>query len=324
MGQVAVNPPKTPVTKGSNGIAAATMPNVCKMPGPPAPFVPTPLPNIGKSGDSPQGYSKTVTIEGHTVAIQGSSFGSMGDAASKGTGGGLVSMNTHGPTKFLGPGSFDVKIEGKNVHLLSDQMLNNCGPSGSPPNSATMAGVVLQPGQEINADTHCMHCGNPLDEHQFQAYPNDDEGMKKEAHSGKKPFGTGNMVGAMQVGDRAPVKSRAGGTDVTETVFNLKTKKAIPVNKDQKIALERGGNGLGNCCEQKMLKKEFLKPDVPFPPEGMPDSIKMFVGPLIKGTPSKKEIDKARHEPPCDTCQKVLVAMFCTDTPATRAKPKGR
>jgi hypothetical protein len=35
-----------------------------------------------------------------------------------------------------------VQIEGKNVHLLSDPMLNNCGPSGSPPNTgATMLGV---------------------------------------------------------------------------------------------------------------------------------------------------------------------------------------
>jgi len=118
------------------------MPNVCKMPGPPAPFIPTPLPNIGKSGDSPEGYSTSVKIEDQPVAIRGATFKSVGDIASKGTGGGLVSSNTHGPTKFAAPGSMDVKIEGKNVHLLSDPMLNNCGPSGSPPNSATMVGVI--------------------------------------------------------------------------------------------------------------------------------------------------------------------------------------
>jgi hypothetical protein len=61
--------------------------------------------------------------------------------ASKGTGGGLISCNTHGPTKFITPGSMDVKMEGKAVHLLGEPMLNNCGPSGSPPNTgATMAG----------------------------------------------------------------------------------------------------------------------------------------------------------------------------------------
>ncbi len=138
---VAINPPKTPCTTESRGVAKATIPNICKMPGPPAPFIPTPLPNIGKSSLSPKGYSKTVKIEGKTVAIRGATFESIGDIASKGTGGGLISANTHGPTKFITPGSMNVKIEGKNVHLLGEPMLNNCGPSGSPPNTgATMQG----------------------------------------------------------------------------------------------------------------------------------------------------------------------------------------
>jgi hypothetical protein len=142
MPSVAVNPPKTPVTKGSNGIATATLPNVCKMPGPPAPFVPTPLPNIGQSSKQPDGYSTSVKIEGEAVAIAGASFGSSGDIASKGTGGGIVSNNAEGPTKFIAPGSLDVQIEGKNVQYLGDQMMNNCGPGGSPANSATMAGEM--------------------------------------------------------------------------------------------------------------------------------------------------------------------------------------
>jgi hypothetical protein len=145
MGTVAVNAPKTPVTKGSSGIAAATLPNICKMPGPPAPFVPTPLPNIGTSDNAPQGYSTTVTMDGQPVAIKGATFDSKGDIASQGTGGGIVSSNVQGPTSFIGPGSMDVKVEGKNVQLLGDPMLNNCGPSGSPANAATMAGVIQTP-----------------------------------------------------------------------------------------------------------------------------------------------------------------------------------
>jgi uncharacterized Zn-binding protein involved in type VI secretion len=139
---VGIHPPKTPITKGSGGIAKNTIPNVCKMPGPPAPFVPAPLPNIGKSEMSPKDYSESVKIEGKAVAIRGATFESMGDIASKGTGGGLISANTHGPTKFIAPGSMTVKIEGKSVHLLGEPMLNNCGPSGSPPNTgATMLGI---------------------------------------------------------------------------------------------------------------------------------------------------------------------------------------
>lgn len=143
MASVAIHPPKTPITKGSNGIASATLPNVCKMPGPPAPFVPSPLPNIAKSGSSPKDYTKKVKVEGNTVAVGGASFQSMGDMASKGTGGGLVSANTHGPIKFIMPGSMTVTLEGKGVHLLGEPVLNNCGPSGSPPNTgATMTGTT--------------------------------------------------------------------------------------------------------------------------------------------------------------------------------------
>src|SRR5262245_63339117 len=159
MGSVSVNPPKTPVTKGSNGIATATIPNICKMPGPPAPFVPAPLPNIGKSGKSPDGYSQDVTIEGNKVAIKGATFESMGDIASKGTGGGMVSANCEGITKFVGPGSMDVKVEGNNVQLLSDPMLNNCGTGGSPPNAATMVGVLQDTGLAVLlGDELCPIC----------------------------------------------------------------------------------------------------------------------------------------------------------------------
>ncbi|MCC7155139.1 MAG: DUF4150 domain-containing protein [Bryobacterales bacterium] len=115
------------------------------MPGPPAPFVPSPLPNIAKSELSPKGYSTSVKIEGNTVAIRGATFESIGDIASKGTGGGLISANTHGPAKFITPGSLTVKIEGKSVHLLGEPMLNNCAAGGTPPNTgATLQGVKQQ------------------------------------------------------------------------------------------------------------------------------------------------------------------------------------
>ena len=156
---VSINPPKTPVTAGSGGVAVATTPNVCKMPGPPAPFVPTPLPNIAKSGESPKNFSKRVVIGGKKVAIKGATFKSIGDAASKGTGGGVVSAATHGVTKFVGPGSMNVKIEGKNVQLLSDPMLNNCGPGGTPSNAATVVGIMQESGllTAVEAQT-CVVC----------------------------------------------------------------------------------------------------------------------------------------------------------------------
>lgn len=186
MSSVSVNPPKTPVTKGSNGIATATIPNVCKMPGPPAPFVPAPLPNIGKSGMSPKDYSQDVTIEGKAVAIKGSTFESMGDIASKGTGGGLISANTHGITKFVGPGSMDVKIEGKNVQLLSDPMLNNCAAGGSPPNAATVLGVIQMSGMVTAVEARvCPVCGKTHGELAEDAKTKADAGSLASNFDGK-------------------------------------------------------------------------------------------------------------------------------------------
>lgn len=197
--KVTINPPKTPVTKGSKGIAAATVPNICKMPGPPAPFVPVPLPNIGKSDDSPKGYTKKVTVEGKAVAIKGATFGSMGDAASKGTGGGLISANTHGPTKFVGPGSLDVKFEGKNVQLLGDAMLNNCGPSGSPPNSATLLGVIQGPLMIVVEGGPCPICEDANHGDLAESDPTQAEAKSLESKLKSAGFGADdiNMLGVV-------------------------------------------------------------------------------------------------------------------------------
>ncbi|NTX10014.1 DUF4150 domain-containing protein [Myxococcus sp. CA056] len=218
MTKVSVNAPRTPVTEGSSGVAAATLPNVCKMPGPPAPFVPTPLPNIGKSGTDPKKYSKTVTIEGKKVAIRGSTFGSMGDVASKGTGGGLVSANVEGPTSFVGPGAMSVKFDGKNVQLLGDPMLNNCGPGGSPANAATMMGVIQMNGAVIfvTGEDRCPLCkGN-----------HDKKGMLKETKAtkvnaerlakklSKQGYAMSTMLGVVQCKCKAKhYADRSGATD---------------------------------------------------------------------------------------------------------------
>jgi uncharacterized Zn-binding protein involved in type VI secretion len=144
MVSVGVNPPKTPVTEGSMDVAPATLPNVCKMPGPPAPFIPTPLPNIGQSSDRLTDATTTVKIEGKKVAIKGAYYMSQPspDVASQGTGGGIVSSKTQGKTEFVAPGSMDVKAEGKNIQLLGDAMTNN---GGSPSNAATAPGNQQAP-----------------------------------------------------------------------------------------------------------------------------------------------------------------------------------
>ncbi|WAS91105.1 PAAR-like domain-containing protein [Nannocystis punicea] len=254
---VTVNPPKTPVTTGSNGVAAATVPNVCKMPGPPAPFVPTPLPNIGKSGESPSGFSKTVTIAGKKVAIRGSTFKSIGDMASKGTGGGLVSANTHGPTKFVGPGSLDVKFEGKNVHLLSDPMLNNCGPSGSPPNSATLMGLIQASGMLIAVESgDCVICKKRhKDFRETKATKTDAQVLagKYKQQLAKNAASDTTMLGVVE----CKCKTRyAEKSSITTTIFTdaakaagMKHAQRAMDNKQRKDAISAHMQALGRADE---------------------------------------------------------------------------
>src|SRR5690606_14519903 len=96
-----------------------TGPDVCKTPTPGGP-VPIPYPNISKSGDLAKG-SKNVKINGAPVCLDNSEFStSVGDEA--GTLKGVIS-NTHKGKAFPIMGSFDVKIEGKNVVRNADPFL---------------------------------------------------------------------------------------------------------------------------------------------------------------------------------------------------------
>lgn len=248
MGTVGINPPKTPVTTGSSGVAAATIPNVCKMPGPPAPFVPTPLPNIGKSSLSPKGYTKKVKIEGKTVAISGATFGSQGDIASKGTGGGLVSANTHGPTKFIGPGSLDVKLEGKSVHLLGEPMLNNCGGSGSPPNSATMMGLVQGVAVVYNLGPGDPNCPHP---NMTRSDPDKDDKKRRQLEDKKNSEATK----AERLFRRA-VKVEQGGNDA---VAGELLKQAVEAEgQSQRAAFEQK---VANDTQAKEVSVDYFCPD---------------------------------------------------------------
>lgn len=110
--------------KGANGIAAATVPDVCKTPSPGGP-VPVPYPNIARS-DSLANGTKTVKADGKNMcANKGSEYSSSnGDEA--GTAGGVKSSTNMKEAKWI-TYSFDVKLEGKNACRLSDSMTNNHG-----------------------------------------------------------------------------------------------------------------------------------------------------------------------------------------------------
>ncbi len=108
--------------KGANGIAAATVPDVCKTPSPGGP-IPIPYPNIAMSDSLDKG-TKTVKADGGNMcAIKGSEYSrSNGDEA--GTAGGVKSSTFMKAAKWI-TYSMDVKLEGQNACRLSDKMTSN-------------------------------------------------------------------------------------------------------------------------------------------------------------------------------------------------------
>ncbi len=123
----------TVVHEKSDGIITF-MPDVCKTQVGPA-VVPIPYPNIAKSSDTDQG-SSTVKVDDKPIMLKGSVFKqSTGDEA--GAIGGVSSGCTRGKAEFINY-SFDVKVEGKNVPRLGDQMLGNKGSAVNTPPMAEM------------------------------------------------------------------------------------------------------------------------------------------------------------------------------------------
>ena len=114
---------KSIVTTKSEGKAMATIPDVCKIPGPNG-AIPVPFPNIAESKDIKMGSILT-KIDGGSVALIGSYCDkSSGDEA--GVLGGIVSGETGGKAFFLNCSS-TVKVEGRPVCRKTDMMIMNSG-----------------------------------------------------------------------------------------------------------------------------------------------------------------------------------------------------
>jgi hypothetical protein len=108
--------------KASMGIAAATVPDVCKTPSPGGP-VPIPYPNIAKSDSLDKG-TKTITADGGNMCANKGSEYSMSNGDEPGTAGGVKSSTFMKEAKWI-LYSMDVKLEGKNACRNVDKMTNN-------------------------------------------------------------------------------------------------------------------------------------------------------------------------------------------------------
>ncbi|WP_413111675.1 PAAR-like domain-containing protein [Thaumasiovibrio sp. DFM-14] len=155
------------VHQGSGGVANADIPDVC-MTKVGKPIKDLPYQNTAESSDL-AGGSTTVTADGgSSIAIQGSTFSkSTGDEA--GDKKGIKSGTIKGEAEFTTQ-SATVKIEGKGVCRLSDQMSMNEA------NTMCLSGVQ-NPSVSVSADdvgtfTVSLHChypnGTPLKNAQFE------------------------------------------------------------------------------------------------------------------------------------------------------------
>jgi hypothetical protein len=107
--------------KGSTGMSLV-FPDVCKTPAPPAPPIPIPYPNLGKSGDTSQGTTK-VEADGNMIMVKGAKY-MMSTGDEPGSLGGIISNVFKQECEYL-MYSFDVMLEGKNVCRMGDPLWHN-------------------------------------------------------------------------------------------------------------------------------------------------------------------------------------------------------
>lgn len=124
------------VHKGSDGVSAATLPDVCKTPSPGGP-VPVPYPNVSRTTSLSKGTKSVKADGGNMIAVDGSEFStSTGDEP--GTAGGVKSGTFAKESTWI-TYSFDVKMEGKGACRLGDKMFQNHG------NTVDLAGEAQAP-----------------------------------------------------------------------------------------------------------------------------------------------------------------------------------
>jgi len=124
------------VHKGSNGISAATIPDVCKTPSPGGP-IPIPYPNVSQSATLAKGTTTVKADGGMMIANKGSEF-SLSNGDNAGVAGGIKSSTFMKESTWI-LYSFDVKMDGKNVARLTDKKFQNHE------NTADLAGTIQVP-----------------------------------------------------------------------------------------------------------------------------------------------------------------------------------
>lgn len=136
------------IHKGSGGISAATLPDVCKTPSPGGP-VPLPYPNVSQSATLKKGTTTVKADGGNMIAVKGSEF-AVSNGDNPGTLGGVKSSTFMKESTWISY-SFDVKMQGKNACRLSDKKFQNHG------NTVDLSGAINPP---VNIGSIEIRCEN--------------------------------------------------------------------------------------------------------------------------------------------------------------------
>jgi len=130
-----------PISTMMGGTVNNTVPDVCKVPQPTGPPVPTPFPNIAQVMQTmPPTASKIVKVLNQSVVLKQSQI-SMSSGDEAGILGGVKSNMIKGPVKFI-TASLLIKIEGQNV------IYQTCTTEQNGTNSNT-AGLQSAPSQTM-------------------------------------------------------------------------------------------------------------------------------------------------------------------------------
>jgi hypothetical protein len=118
------------------------VPDVCKVPAPPAPPIPTPFPNMAMCAQAMPGtFSLKVKVGGGNALVQTTKI-SMSSGDEAGALGGMISNMIKGPCEYK-MGSMKVMFEGKGAAHLTSMVAHN----GSSPNMP--AGAQIAPSQVV-------------------------------------------------------------------------------------------------------------------------------------------------------------------------------
>jgi hypothetical protein len=131
--------PMFPATTTAGGICQA-MPDVCKVPAPPAPPIPTPFPNIAQCAMATGTATKVLVM--NMPALTESSKIPMSSGDEAGVAGGVVSGTNMGPVVFR-TSSSKVSFEGKKAAMLTAMTAHNGSNANMP------AGTHVAPSQAV-------------------------------------------------------------------------------------------------------------------------------------------------------------------------------